>query len=205
MADRDGCADGANGDDAGGNYSNSNPLEIRYEDHEHVRELLDTIRFCLEDFSLSFDTDDPERKAPGMYLAVVAGRSLSGFADPMGDERWPVEVCREVFDDLDGFCAAASDVARTRDGAVVVSVDGVIQEKMVRFRDYAGGSSSEDPEYADWMGTRHMSALDTSRRESVVATVTLSQETGRVTVFQGGEYESVEREALAARWRGQEE
>ncbi|WEL27507.1 Diadenylate cyclase (plasmid) [Haloferax volcanii] len=39
------------------------------------------------------------------------------------------------------------------------------------------------------MGARHMSALETSTREEVVATITLSEEDGRVTVFTDGTFE----------------
>ncbi|GAB3041088.1 DNA integrity scanning protein DisA nucleotide-binding domain protein [Natronobiforma cellulositropha] len=184
------------GEDADG--ERGGPLEIRYERHERVRRLLDTIRFCLEEFSLA--SDESAGKPPGMYVAVVSGHSIAAFADPIRNERWPVEQCSEVLGDLDAFCAAASEVARSRDGAVVVSVDGVIQAQMVRFRDFPRAQAGEASPYADWMGTRHMSALDTSRRESVVATVTLSQETGRVTVFEDGSYDSVEPETFATRW-----
>ncbi len=173
-------------------------LSIAYERHDRVRRLTDVLRYCLEGLSLEFDAfDDSRAKGPGMYLAVVAGRSIADHADPMGDNRWPVETCRHPLADLDRFYEAAADVAVRNDGAVVVSVDGVIQERMVRFRDLP----DTDAGYADWMGSRHMSALDTSRRESVVATLTLSQETGRVTVFRDGEFDSVERDDLAARWR----
>lgn len=173
-------------------------LTISYEDHGRVRRLIDAIRYCLEGLSLAFDGwDEPRTTGPGMYVAVVAGRSIGDHADPMGRNRWPVEESREVLADLESFHEAATDVALSNDGAVVVSVDGVVQERMVRFRDLPGA----DATYADWMGTRHMSALDTSRRESVVATLTLSQESGRVTTFRDGTYDSVERDALAARWR----
>ncbi len=173
-------------------------LAIAFEDHERVRRLIDAIRYCLEGLSLAFDGwDEPRTKGPGMYVAVVAGRSIADHADPMGTNRWPVAESHDVLADLDSFSEAATDVALSNDGAVVVSVDGVVQEQMVRFRDLP----EADAAYADWMGTRHMSALDTSKRESIVATLTLSQESGRVTLFRDGTYDSVERDALAARWR----
>ena len=173
-------------------------LTISYEDHERVGRLIDAVRYCFEGLSLAFDGwDEARTKGPGMYLAVVAGRSVGDHADPMGRNRWPVAESRDVLADLESFYEAATDVALSNDGAVVVSVDGVVQERMVRFRDLP----EADATYADWMGTRHMSALDTSRRESVVATLTLSQESGRVTLFRNGAYDSVERDALAARWR----
>ncbi len=178
--------------------SHADGLSIEYERHRRVRDLIAVVRYCLEGLSLGFDAhDDPHAKGPGAYLAVVAGLGLADHADPMGSNRWPVEACAEPLVDLDAFSDTLAEVALTRDGAVVLSVDGVVQEQMVRFRDLPDGRSA----YADWMGSRHMSALDTSRHESVVATLTLSQESGRVTAFRDGEYEAVEREAIAARWR----
>ena len=51
------------------------------------------------------------------------------------------------------------------------------------------------------MGSRHMSALETSIRPSVVATVTLSEETGRVSVFRDGNVRSYKRDELGGKWR----
>ena len=178
--------------------SDDGPLAIAYERHDRVRLLLDTIRYVLEELSLAVEGwDDPQFRGPGMYLAVVSGQSVAEHADSLGDNRWSADDSRDVLADPDAFAVAAERVAYECDGAVVVSVDGVVQERMVRFRD----PPSPGGEYADWMGTRHMSALDTSRRETVVATLTLSQESGRVTVFRDGTFDSVEREAIAARWR----
>lgn len=107
----------------------------------------------------------------------------------MGDNQWPVTDCRDVLEDVDAFYDATSEVARTRDGAVVVSVDGIVQEQMVRFRDSPSepsGTTQRSVRYADWMGARHMSAVETSTRPEVVTTITLSAESGRVTVFEDG-------------------
>jgi len=41
------------------------------------------------------------------------------------------------------------------------------------------------------MGARHMSALEASTRTNVVATITLSEENGRVSVFVDGEHRMV--------------
>jgi DNA integrity scanning protein DisA with diadenylate cyclase activity len=46
-----------------------------------------------------------------------------------------------------------------------------------------------------------MSAIETSVRPEVVATVTLSEETGRVSVFRDGEANSMRREEIGGRWR----
>jgi DNA integrity scanning protein DisA with diadenylate cyclase activity len=123
----------------------------------------------------------------------------------MGSNRWPIDICSSVLDDLERFYTAARDVALSRDGAVVLTVDGTVLEQMVRFKDLTAGDDvaeeQRDMEYADWMGSRHMSAFDTSLRRSVVATITVSEETGRVTVFQSGEYDTLERDELGGPWR----
>ncbi|WP_338739714.1 hypothetical protein [Haloplanus salilacus] len=41
------------------------------------------------------------------------------------------------------------------------------------------------------MGARHMGALETSTRDAVAAAITLSEEDGRVTVFDDGAFEDV--------------
>lgn len=106
----------------------ANPLDIDYRHHERVRRLVDTVRFCVEDISLSFDRwDEPYTTGPGLYFAVVSGRTVRDHADPMGNNRWPVEDSRDVLEDVDSFYEATNDVARTRDGAVVISVDGIVQ------------------------------------------------------------------------------
>lgn len=183
------------------------PLEITYEDHVTVTELLDVVQFCLEDISLGFDRwDEPYTRGPGLYIAIVSGRSLRDYADAMGDNRWPVEESRRVLDDITDFYETAKEVATSRDGAVVISVDGVIQRQMMRFRDLSADHPHEQREdtaldYAEWMGSRHMSALDTSVRSDVVTTITLSAENGRVTVFRNGEFTAQTRDELSAEWR----
>ncbi|WP_317987402.1 hypothetical protein [Haloprofundus halobius] len=79
----------------------------------------------------------------------------------------------------------------SRDGAVVISVDGVIQRQMVRFLDFTPDTVPQGEhavEYEDWMGSRHMSAADTSVRPEVVTTITLSEEAGRLTLFEEGRH-----------------
>ena len=181
----------------------SDSLDIEYRTHERVRRLIDVVRFCLEDISLSFDRwDEPYVTGPGLYLAVVSGHSVRDHADPMGSNRWPVDDCRDVLADVDAFYDVTNEISTTRDGAVVISVDGIVQEQMVRFRDFASDSDAPEPsiQYADWMGARHMSAADTSARSEVVTTITLSAENGRVTRFEDGEYETTPRESITRKW-----
>jgi DNA integrity scanning protein DisA with diadenylate cyclase activity len=79
----------------------------------------------------------------------------------------------------------------SRDGAVVVHSDGTIGEEMVRVKQLSPAECrrNDDLPYAGWMGARHMSALETSTRQEVSATITLSEEDGRVTVFTDGTFE----------------
>lgn len=174
-------------------------LEIDFDTHERVQQLRDVVRYALEEISLGFDNwDERGARGPGMYVAIVATPSVASFADPMGDNHWPETECREPLEDQTGFVEAATRVAYSRDGAVVLSVDGVVNQQMVRFRSL---DTTSHLEYAPWMGSRHMSALDISTHEDVVCTLTLSQEDGRVTTFVDGAYEAVPREALGGRWR----
>ncbi|MXV61132.1 hypothetical protein GS429_03470 [Natronorubrum sp. JWXQ-INN-674] len=180
-------------------------LRIAYETHDGVQELIDCLTHSLESISLNFDRWNEQYVAgPGMYVAVVTGPSIADFADPMGNNTWPTDECRDVCLDLETFFETAREVAMTRDGALVVSVDGVVQEQMVRFTDLMPGElegvTERESEYEGWMGSRHMSALDTSRRPNVVSTLTLSEETGRVTIFEGGSFDTNRRSELGGEW-----
>lgn len=180
-------------------------LDVDYRSHDRVQRLIDVVRFCLEGVGLSVDRwDEPDVRGPGLYFAVVSGQSVADYADAMGTNRWPTDAPDDVLADVDGFSRAASTVARSRDGAVVVGVDGIVQEQLVRFRDLpstAPDGAERPVRYADWMGARHMSAADTSARDAVVTTLTLSGESGRVTVFEDGAFDSTERGDVARRWR----
>ncbi|MFC7187464.1 diadenylate cyclase [Halorubrum yunnanense] len=180
-------------------------LAIEYGGHERVREVVDRLIYCAEHVSVEFDGwEEPHVKGPGLYFAVVADRDYGAYADPMGDNRWPREGCASVFDE-DAFIGAAETVSVEQDGGIVVGVDGEIEAQMVRFRDLGTqrGESDlvDDVGYEPWMGSRHMSATETSVRPEVVATVTLSEETGRVSVFRDGEAASMQRHEIGGEWR----
>ena len=181
-------------------------LDIAYARHERINEMIDIVRFCLEAISLGFDRwGEPHVSGPGFYLTIVSGTSVEGYADQMGANRWPVETCRNVFSGSEAFHRAASTTAGNTDGAVIASIDGVLQRQMVRIKDpsrqaLAAQDDTRVP-YEDWMGSRHMNALDTSTREDVVATITLSEENGRVTVFVDGGFEDYSRAEIGGRWR----
>ncbi|ELZ32472.1 hypothetical protein C474_06612 [Halogeometricum pallidum JCM 14848] len=153
--------------------------------------MLERIEACVADISHGFERwDDPYARGPGLYF-VVERDSMAEFAAPMGTNRWPVEDCRSVFAETDVFLETAQKVALSCDGAVVVRNDGTIREEMVRVKQLSADEYRRinDLPYAEWMGTRHMSALETSVREEVIAAVTLSEENGRVTVFIDGAFE----------------
>ena len=180
-------------------------LAIEYETHERVRELVERLVYSAEHVSVEFDGwEEPQVKGPGLYFAVVGDCDYGIYADPMGNNRWPRDTCASAFDE-DAFTEAVGTVSVERDGGVVVAVDGEIESQMVRFRDL--GTRNEDAELVDdvsyepWMGSRHMSAIETSVRPEVIATVTLSEETGRVSVFRDGEAESMRRHQIGGPWR----
>ena len=185
-------------------------LAFDYRRTPATRRLIERIRDCAESLSLACTTyNDREMKGPGLYAAVVATRTVDQYADPMGANRWPSETCRNVHDDLDSFYVAIREVAHDNDGAFVVGIDGTVLEQMVRFRNVSdnelpAGRQTESLEYTDWMGARHMSAYELSLRPDVVVTLTLSEETGRVTTFDDGVYETVPRNRLGEPWRAGE-
>ncbi|AZQ14984.1 MULTISPECIES: diadenylate cyclase [Halorubrum] len=182
-------------------------LAVEYGSHERVREVIDRLTYCAEHVSLSFgEWEEPHVKGPGLYFAVVADRDYGAYADPMGDNTWPRTRCSTTFAE-DGFIEAAESVSRKQDGGVVVAVDGEIEAQMVRFRDLGTRRDEtelvDDVGYEPWMGSRHMSAIETSVRPEVVATVTLSEETGRVSVFRDGDADSMTRDELGGPWRAE--
>lgn len=153
--------------------------------------ILERIERCVKNVSLDFERwDDPYARGPGLYFVVGRG-SIGTFSAPMGTNRWPVEDCASVFAETDVFFEAARKVALSCDGAVVVHDDGTIEESMVRVTQLSTAECQRIDEipFAGWMGARHMSALETSIREEVIATITLSEENGRVTVFADGTFD----------------
>jgi DNA integrity scanning protein DisA with diadenylate cyclase activity len=113
----------------------------------------------------------------------------------MGANRWPVEACATVFAETDTFLETAQTVALSCDGAIIVHRDGTIEEEMVRISQLSPAEyrQNDDFPYAEWMGARHMSALETSTRQEVIAAITLSEEDGRVTVFTDGTFRDTPR------------
>jgi len=180
----------------------SDPLRVEYTT---VDEIIDYITYAVESISLEFDRwGDDYIRGPGLYFVIVTGVHSGGYADTMGDSRWPTEDCRVVTEDLDRFVESARAVGKTHDGAVVISTDGTIQEQMVRIKSQSSSKATEenhDIEYADWMGTKHMSAIETSVREEVIATITLSEENGRMSIFEDGSYDDYLRDELGGVWR----
>jgi hypothetical protein len=168
------------------------------------QELMDLIRYTAESLSMEFDRWDEEHiRGPSLYVLIVADVTFDEYTDPLGANRWPVERCRVVTDSADAFTEVAREVAFSCDGAVVVTADGTLQEQMVRVRSPSAEEAESDEElvYADWMGTKHLSALEASTRKEVLWAVTLSEENGRVTTFLNGTYQDYPREEIGGRWR----
>ena len=178
------------------------PLRVAYTT---VAELTELVTYAVESISLGFERwEEPYVRGPSLYFVLVAGVHSGRYADALGENQWPVDTCRVVDSDLDTFVDAARTVAFERDGAVLVSTDGTIQRQMVRIK--SPGDEELDGhratvEYADWMGTKHLSAAEISVRDEVWAAVTLSEESGRVTVFRDGSFDDYPRQRLGERWR----
>jgi hypothetical protein len=179
-------------------------LDRVLEKYAKSQELMDQIRYTAESLSLAFDRwDEKYVSGPSLYFLIVAEVNFGDYTDPLGENEWPVERCQVVDESLDAFTKVARDVAFSRDGSVIVTGDGTIQEQMVRVRSPSPAEVEgvEDLQYADWMGTKHMSAMETSLREDVLWAVTLSEEDGRVTTFLDGAYQDYPREEIGGRWR----
>lgn len=173
-------------------------------DHSRVDELVDRLVDVAEGLSAAFDRwEEPYVSGPSLYFVVVADADYSQYADPLGTNTWPTDTCRVVTDDFGSFVTAAREVAFSCDGAVVVTVDGTVQQQMVRIRspNPTAVERHDDVDAAGWMGTKHLSAVEISTRQEVLAAVTLSEENGRVTVFRDGEYSDRQRHELGGRWR----
>jgi diadenylate cyclase len=168
------------------------------------QDLMDQIRYVAESLSIDFGKWDEEYvSGPSLYFLVVAETDFETYTDSLGENRWPTDRCKVVSYSSEAFRRVAEDVAFSRDGAIIVTGDGTIQEQLVRVRspnpDEVPGV--EDLKYPDWMGTKHMSALETSLRENVLWAITLSEEDGRVTTYLNGTYQDYPREEIGGRWR----
>ncbi len=167
--------------------------------------LTDLLTYVAEEVSLSFDRwDDEYVRGPSLYFIVASGVRFDPYADPLGSNRWPVEKVHDLHGDLSAVVEAARTVAFERDGAVVVTPDGTIQEQMVRIRT-TDDRAYVNGEYPGWMSAKHLSALEVSAHEAVLATVTLSEDSGRVVVFRDGDYRNFERHELGHPWRATED
>ena len=179
-------------------------LDRVLDKYAQSQDLMDQIRYTVESLSLNFDHwGENHVTGPSLYFLIIAEVNFDEYTDPLGTNTWPVERCRVATESPDAFTKVARDVAFSRDGAVIVTGDGTIQEQMVRVR---SPNRDELPavqklNYPDWMGTKHMSALETSVRDDVLWGITLSEEDGRVTTFLNGTYQDYPREEIGGRWR----
>ena len=174
-------------------------------EHSTVDALVERLVDAAESLSAGFDQwEEQYVSGPSLYGVVFADPNYERYVDPLGANIWPTDIARVVSADQEAFVQAAEEVAFSQDGAFVITVDGTIQEQMVRIRSPTATEveDRETVEYADWMGTKHLSAVEVSTREEVLAAVTLSEENGRVTVFRDGTYEDRRRHELGGRWRG---
>ena len=168
------------------------------------QDLMDEIRYVAEALSVEFDRwDEQFVSGPSLYFLVVAETDFEEYTDPLGENTWPTDRCKIVLESHDAFRRVAEDVAFSRDGGIIVTGDGTIQQQMVRVRSPGSGeiAAVEELTFPDWMGTKHMSALETSLRENVLWGITLSEEDGRVTTYLDGTYQDYPRDEIGGRWR----
>ena len=168
------------------------------------QDLMDQIRYVAESLSMEFDKwDEQHVSGPSLYFLIAAETDFDKYTDPLGGNIWPTDRCKLVLESASAFRRAAEDVAFSRDGAIIVTGDGSVQRQMVRVRSptQAEVPAVRDIDYPDWMGTKHMSALETSHRENVLWAITLSEEDGRVTTYLDGTYQDYPREEIGGRWR----
>jgi hypothetical protein len=172
-------------------------------EHSKVNDIIDRLVAVAESLSAEFEKwDEQYVSGPSLYFVVIADARYDSYADSLGENRWPTDICRMVTGDLESFVTATRDVAFSCDGAVIVTVDGTIQGQMVRIKspDGARVREREEIEYADWMGTKHLSAAEISTEKEVLAAVTVSEEDGRVTIFKQGQYTDRSRDEIGDRW-----
>ncbi|MFA9518590.1 diadenylate cyclase [Halopenitus sp. H-Gu1] len=172
--------------------------------YETSQELMDLLRYTCETLSLEFTRwDEQYVSGPSLYFLIVADVDFVEYTDPLGANTWPVDRCSVVSESAEPFIDVARDVAFSCDGAVVIAADGTIQEQMVRVRSPSPDEMNNTAElaYADWMGTKHLSAMEITTREEVLWAVTLSEENGRVSSFLNGTYQDYPREEIGGRWR----
>ena len=175
--------------------------------HAQTDRLVNRLVSVAESLSASFDRwGEQYVSGPSLYFVVVVDANYDDYADTLGTNRWPVDSCQVATDDIDSFVTAAEEVAFSYDGAVVIMIDGTVQERMVRVRSPSASDIEKDAEfdYADWMGTKHLSAVEISTKAEVVTAVTLSEENGRVTVFEDGSYQDRTQDELGGRWRAKQ-
>jgi hypothetical protein len=179
---------------------NGRSLKVEYAT---IPQLTDTLAYVAESLSVEFDRwDEAYVSGPSLYFVVVSDVYIDEYADALGVNKWPVDVCRSVSDSHDAFVDAARDVAFSCDGAVVIAADGTIQEQMVRIKSPGVEAKHSDRiDHADWMGTKHLSAVEASVREEVLVAVTVSEEDGRVTIFRNGTFDDYQRDEIGGRWR----
>lgn len=181
-----------------------NELDQVLEKYGNSQKLLDRIKYLCESLSLEFDKwDQQDVTGPSLYFLIVASVDFEAYADPMGENTWPTERCGNVHASADAFLRVARDVAFTRDGAIIVTGDGTIQRQMMRVRTLNPDemATAAEVNYPGWMGSKHMSALETTLRKNVLLAITLSEETGRVTTFVNGTYQDYTIDEVGGRWR----
>ena len=105
-----------------------NASQLLRVDYATVPRLIELVTYVAESISLEFKRwDEPYVRGPSLYFVLVSGIHARNYADPLGENIWPVDVCEVITDDFDGIVEAAESVAFNCDGAIIVSGDGTVQ------------------------------------------------------------------------------
>lgn len=169
----------------------SDKLSANYSNDQRVERWVQRVIECARRMSYEYknygkyeDDDDVARKGPGLYVAFVSAATIADIADQPNPNVWYDSDPRYVDDDC--LYKELRTVAQTQDQAVVIWMNGRVHEYNVRFLPPAPERRS-NVTYPDERGTRHQSAAETSIRDEIVMTLTVSEEDGTVMTFWDGE------------------
>lgn len=150
---------------------------------KRIVEYAQRMSYDYEHYGEADPDSDVSRKGPGLYVAFVSSSTISDIADQPNPNVWYDSEPRYVDDD--GLYPELRQVAQTQDQAVVIWMNGRVHEYNVRFLPPEPERRS-DVRYPDERGTRHQSAAETSIRDEIVMTLTVSEEDGTVMTFWDG-------------------
>lgn len=184
--------------------STTSEISADYWHHDRFQEMKDITKNYLMKMSAEFeDYGEDGIKGPALYIAFIADYSIDDFAVKSSPNVWEgLDEDRHIDDDPDKVYDELKEMAG-EDLAIVVWMDGKFFPYRVRFDSVDKEERSHVDLNQEW-GARHMSAAETSYREEVVTTMTLSEDTGEINIFRdGGSFRSLDREEILEELEGE--